>query len=170
MNEVKNLNTEKETAVMTGLEGGRDDISTQEMEDKGRRYLIFVIDDLKLGVDAEFVVEILSSHTATALPLVPSYVRGIFNMRGQIIPVLDIRRRLGKDDNEAENLLVVLNYDNTQIGILVDAVDQKVEIADESILPVPAQNAQRFVSGMCAIPDGSGTMLVLDCGQLLRNE
>lgn len=170
MNEVKNLNTEKETAVMTGLEGGTDDISTQEMEDKGRRYLIFVIDDLKLGVDAEFVVEILSSHTATALPLVPSYVRGIFNMRGQIIPVLDIRRRLGKSDNEAENLLVVLNYDNTQIGILVDAVDQMVEIADEDILPMPAQNMQRFVSGMCTIPDGSGTMLVLDCGQLLRNE
>ena len=72
MNEVKNLNTEKETAVMTGLEGGTDDLSTQEMEDKGRRYLIFVIDDLKLGVDAEFVVEILSSHTATALPLVPN--------------------------------------------------------------------------------------------------
>lgn len=155
---------------MTGLEGGTDDISTQEVEDKGRRYLIFVIDDLKLGVDAEFVVEILSSHTATALPLVPSYVRGIFNMRGQIIPVLDIRRRLGKSDNEAENLLVVLNYDNTQIGILVDAVDQMVEIADEDILPMPAQNMQRFVSGMCTIPDGSGTMLVLDCGQLLRNE
>ena len=153
---------------MTGLEGGTDDISTQEMEDKGRRYLIFVIDDLKLGVDAEFVVEILSSHTATALPLVPNYVRGIFNMRGQIIPVLDIR--LGKSDNEAENLLVVLNYDNTQIGILVDAVDQMVEIADEDILPMPAQNMQRFVSGMCTIPDGSGTMLVLDCGQLLRNE
>ena len=170
MNEVKNLNTEKETAVMTGLESGTDDISTQEMEDKGRRYLIFVIDDLKLGVDAEFVVEILSSHTATALPLVPSYVRGIFNMRGQIIPVLDIRRRLGKSDNEAENLLVVLNYDNTQIGILVDAVDQMVEIADEDIRPMPAQNMQRFVSGMCTIPDGSGTMLVLDCGQLLRNE
>ena len=164
------MNTENETAVMTGLESETDDISTQEMEDKGRRYLIFVIDDLKLGVDAEFVVEILSSHTATALPLVPSYVRGIFNMRGQIIPVLDIRRRLGKSDNEAENLLVVLNYDNTQIGILVDAVDQMVEIADEDILPMPAQNMQRFVSGMCTIPDGSGTMLVLDCGQLLRNE
>ena len=170
MNEVKNLNTENETAVMTGLESGTDDISTQEMEDKGRRYLIFVIADLKLGVDAEFVVEIPSSHTATALPLVPNYVRGIFNMRGQIIPVLDIRRRLGKSDNEAENLLVVLNYDNTQIGVLVDAVDQMVEIDDESILPMPAQSMQRFVSGMCTIPDGSGTMLVLDCGQLLRNE
>ena len=154
---------------MAGPEGEAGDTSTQEMEDKGRRYLIFVIDDLKLGVDAEFVVEILSSHTATALPLVPSYVCGIFNMRGQIIPVLNIRR-LGKSDNEGENLLIVLNYDNTQIGVLVDAVDQMVEIDDESILPMPAQSMQRFVSGMCTIPDGSGTMLVLDCGQLLRNE
>ena len=146
---------------MAGPEGEAGDTSTQEMEDKGRRYLIFVIDDLKLGVDAEFVVEILSSHTATALPLVPSYVCGIFNMRGQIIPVLNIRRRLGKSDNEGENLL---------IGVLVDAVDQMVEIDDESILPMPAQSMQRFVSGMCTIPDGSGTMLVLDCGQLLQNE
>ena len=152
---------------MAGPEGEAGDTSTQEMEDKGRRYLIFVIDDLKLGVDAEFVVEILSSHTATALPLVPSYVCGIFNMRGQIIPVLNIRRRLGKSDNEGENLLIVLNM---QIGVLVDAVDQMVEIDDESILPMPAQSMQRFVSGMCTIPDGSGTMLVLDCGQLLRNE
>ena len=155
---------------MAGPEGEAGDTSTQEMEDKGRLYLIFVIDDLKLGVDAEFVVEILSSHTATALPLVPSYVCGIFNMRGQIIPVLNIRRRLGKSDNEGENLLIVLNYDNMQIGVLVDAVDQMVEIDDESILPMPAQSMQRFVSGMCTIPDGSGTMLVLDCGQLLRNE
>ena len=50
------MNTEKETAVMAGPEGEAGDTSTQEMEDKGRRYLIFVIDDLKLGVDAEFVV------------------------------------------------------------------------------------------------------------------
>ena len=155
---------------MAGPEGEAGDTSAQEMKDKGRRYLIFVIDDLKLGVDAEFVVEILSSHTATALPLVPNYVCGIFNMRGQIIPVLNIRRRLGKSDNEGENLLIVLNYDNMQIGVLVDAVDQMVEIDDESILPMPAQIMQRFVSGMCTIPDGSGTMLVLDCGQLLRNE
>ena len=53
---------------------------------------------------------------------------------------------------------------------MYQTVDQMVEIADEDILPMPAQNMQRFVSGMCTIPDGSGTMLVLDCGQLLRNE
>ena len=52
----------------------------------------------------------------------------------------------------------------------MDAVDQMVEIDDESILPMPAQSMQSFVSGMCTITDGSGTMLVLDCGQLLRNE
>ena len=81
-----------------------------------------------------------------------------------------IRLRLGKAANEADALLVVLNFDNTQIGILVDAVDQMIEIPSEDILPVPSQSSQQLVSGMCTIPDGSGTMLVLDCERLLSHE
>ena len=83
---------------------------------------------------------------------------------------MDIRLRLGKAANEADALLVVLNFDNTQIGILVDAVDQMIEIPSEDILPVPSQSSQQLVSGMCTIPDGSGTMLVLDCERLLSHE
>lgn len=142
-------------------------------EDDGagsRKYLIFLTDNLKLGIDTKYVVEILNDHSATYLPMTPDYIRGVFNMRGQIIPVLDIRLRLGKPATEKDALLVVLNYDNTQIGILVDAVDQMTEIPNECILPMPSQSAQQLVSGMCAIPDGSGTMLVLDCEQLLCHE
>ena len=137
---------------------------------ESRKYLIFISDDLKLGVDAEYVVEILNNHSATYLPMTPAYIRGIFNMRGQIIPVLDIRLRLGKEPLERESLLVVLNFAHTQVGILVDAVDQMIEIPTGSILPMPSQSTQRLVSGMCSIPDGSGTMLVLDCAQLLDHE
>ena len=56
-----------------------------------RKYLIFITDDLRLGVDAEYVVEILNTHTATYLPMMPDYICGIYNMRGQIIPIMDIR-------------------------------------------------------------------------------
>lgn len=141
---------------------------------KSRQYLIFIINDsqrgdLKLGVDAESVVEILNSHTVTYLPMMPDYVPGIFNMRGQIIPVMDIRRRLGKDADK-DGLLVVLNYNETQIGILVDAVDRMVDVPDELISAVPSQESQRFVSGICTIPDDSSTMMVLDCEQLLAHE
>lgn len=146
-----------------------DDLMNEAGSSNSRKYLIFLIDDLKIGVDAEYVVEILNTHVATYLPMVPSYIKGVFNMRGQIIPVMDLRLRLGKPSLEADNLLVVLNYENTQLGIFVDAVDQMIEIAQETIRPVPAQSSQILVSDMCTIPDGSGTMLVLDCDQLFSH-
>ena len=135
-----------------------------------RKYLIFITDDLRLGVDAEYVVEILNTRTATYLPMMPDYICGIYNMRGQIIPIMDIRRRLGKPSSDIESLLVVLNYNSTQLGILVDSVEVMLDIPNASILPIPSQSAQKLVSGMCTLPDGSGTMLVLDCDQLIPHE
>lgn len=136
---------------------------------ESRKYLIFVVDDLRIGLDAEYVVEILNGYTVTYLPMMPDYIRGIFNMRGQIIPMMDIRARLGKAPLEEGNLLVVLNYNNNHLGILVDAVELMMDIPNELIMPIPAQSAQKLVSGMCSLPDGSGTMLVLDCDQLIQH-
>ena len=144
--------------------------SSSEEIVESRKYLIFITDDLRLGVDAEYVVEILNTHTATYLPMMPDYIRGIYNMRGQIIPIMDIRRRLGKPSSDIESLLVVLNYNSTQLGILVDSVEVMLDIPNASILPIPSQSAQKLVSGMCTLPDGSGTMLVLDCDQLIPHE
>lgn len=134
-----------------------------------QKYLIFIADDLKLGVVAESVVEILTNQTITYLPRVPEFIRGIINMRGQIIPILDVRLRLGKPPRE-DSLVVVLNLDGTQLGILVDAVDQMLDIPKANILPMPAHSTQPLVSGMCSLPDGSGTMMVLDCTQLMPND
>jgi purine-binding chemotaxis protein CheW len=133
------------------------------------KYLIFVTDTLKLGIDSDYVVEIIHNHQITYLPMMPDYVRGIINLRGQIIPIVDVRMRMGKQPKE-ECLLVVLNIEAGQMGILVDAVDQMIDIPKNSILPVPNSEAQQLVSGMCSLPDGNGTMLVLDCDQLLRHE
>lgn len=146
------------------------DTSPVEEAVESRKYLIFITDDLRLGVNAEYVVEIMNTHTATYLPMMPDYICGIYNMRGQIIPIMDIRRRLGKPPAEVENLLVVLNYNGTQLGILVDSVEAMLDIPNASILPIPSQSAQKLVSGMCTLPDGSGTMLVLDCDQLIPHE
>ena len=152
---------------------GEEDVLSESVHDtagESRKYLIFLTDDLKLGVDAEHVVEIQNNHSITYLPMMPSYIRGIFNMRGQIIPVMDIRLRLGKPEKENESLLVVLNYNGMQLGILVDAVDQMIDIPNSIVMPMPAQSSQKLVSGMCTIPDGSGTMLILDCDQLMPHE
>ena len=143
-------------------------ITTDDMVDS-QKYLIFMADHLKLGVIAEDVVEILNNQSITYLPMVPDFIRGIINMRGQIIPIVDIRLRLGKYPAE-NNLVIVLNVEGVFLGILVDAVDQMLDIAKAEILPVPVQSTQLLVSGMCSLPDGSGTMMVLDCAQLMPND
>ena len=135
-----------------------------------QKYLIFMAGHLKLGVAAEDVVEILNNQVITYLPMVPGFIRGIINMRGQMIPILDICARMGMAAREDDSLVVVINLDDVQLGLLVDGVDQMLDIPKANILPMPANSTQRLVSGMCSLPDGSGTMMVLDCGQLMPNE
>ena len=130
------------------------------------KYLIFVSDSLRYGLNAEQVKEIITNYSITYLPRVPHYIRGIVNLRGQIIPIIDIRLRLGKPTEE-DNCFIVVEMDNGQIGILVDGVEKMVDIPMDSILPMPTQNEQKLVSGMCSLPDG-GTMLILDCDALLH--
>lgn len=131
------------------------------------KYLIFESDDLLFGAHADHVSEIITNISVTHLPMVPHYVCGIINLRGQIVPILDLRLLLGKKPGE-KYATVVLNIDGTQIGVLVDRVDQMIDLPKSSILPVPRQNAQRLISGMCTLPGGIGTMMVLDCPLLLH--
>ena len=135
-----------------------------------QKYLIFMADHLKLGVVAEDVVEILNNQVITYLPMVPDYIRGIINMRGQMIPILDVCARLGLPSREADSLVVVINLGDVQLGILVDGVDQMLDIPKSNIHPLPANSPQLLVSGMCSLPDGSGTMMVLDCEQLMPHD
>ena len=130
------------------------------------KYLICVSDGLFYGIDAEQVVEIITDHTITRLPRVPHYVRGIINLRGQIIPIIDMRLRLGKPPQE-DNCIMVVNVEGNLVGILVDGVERMVDIPRESILPMPTQNPQKLISGMCSLPEGA-TMLILDCDLLLH--
>ena len=135
-------------------------------ESQSDKYLICVSDSLLYGIDAEQVVEIITDHTITYLPRVPHYVRGIINLRGQLIPIIDMRLRLGKMPGE-EQCIMVVNVDNNLVGLLVDGVERMADIPRESILPMPTQNPQKLISGMCSLPDGA-TMLVLDCNLLLH--
>ena len=136
------------------------------VESLTNQYLICISDGLFYGIDAEKVETIITDHTITRLPRVPHYVRGIINLRGQIIPVIDIRLRLGKPEAE-ESCIMVVNEGTDCMGILVDGVDKMVSIRRDSILPMPTQNPQKLISGMCSLPDG-GTLLILDCGLLLH--
>ena len=146
-----------------------DDYTEQVPEIQTEKYLIFSSDGLMYGIKAELVKDIITGYSITYLPQVPGYVKGVINLRGQIIPIVDIRLRLGKmpQDNFCS---IVVEVDGNMVGIVVDMVEQMVDVPKEDILPVPTNSggSQVMVSGMCTLPDGN-TMLELDCAQLLHD-
>ena len=137
-----------EKNVLFATEDQFDD-SEQLVEVDTSLFLVFVAGGLRFGASADYVVEIITDHSITKIPNVPSYIRGIINLRGQLVPILDI--------------------EGTMIGILVNRVDQMIPVPVESILPMPANSQEKMVTGMCTLPDSNDTMLVLDCPLLIHD-
>lgn len=133
------------------------------------RFLTFSSNGLNIGVSTNYVIEIITNHIITVLPLVPDYVKGIINLRGQIIPIIDIRLRMGKPsiDYTSSTCIIVLNINSIQIGIIVDAVQQVMDIDQSKISPVPVENQQELISGMVSSANSS-VILFLDCEQLVE--
>lgn len=133
------------------------------------KYLTFVSADLIYGIPIENVVEIITNPSITSLPMVPPYVKGIINLRGQIVPIIDIREIMDKPENEDTSLLcvIILEIGTISIGILVDTVLQVIN-ANNKISEPPSKNLA-FISGMTNLSDGS-VMFCLDCDSLVSNK
>ena len=120
---------------------------------------------LLFGAAADYVVEIITNHPITPIPLVPSYVCGIINLRGQIIPIVDIRIMLGQMPTNRD-CIIILTINGMLVGVLVDTVLRMIDLDTATLCMSPAKEHQRLVSGMCSLPDGE-TMLEFDCANLL---
>lgn len=139
-----------------------EELPEEEME----QYLLFDAQELKIGVRVEYVLETIISYSITPLPLLPGYIRGVINLRGEIVPIVDVRLRLSRSGQEGSPV-IVLNVNGNQLGILVDRVVQMVKLRKKDVQPMPARSKQKLIGGMCSLPEG-GTMLVLDCPALLE--
>lgn len=158
------------TELMENINYNEEDQATAAEQNASteERFLTFQSDGLTFGVSTNYIIEIITNHMITMVPVVPSYVKGIINLRGQIIPIIDIRLRMGKMDIDytSTSCIIVLNFDSINIGIIVDAVEQVLDIDCAKISPVPAKNQQELVSGMISLQDGS-VVLILDCEGLI---
>ena len=133
------------------------------------RFLTFTCDGLNIGVSTNYVIEIITDHSITMLPLVPDYLKGIISMRGEIIPIIDIRLRMGKLPIEytSTTCIIILDINDVKIGILVDAVQQVMDVDQSLISPVPVENQQELIRGMVSSGNNS-VILFLDCEQLVQ--
>ena len=92
--------------------------------------------------------------------MVPHFVKGIINLRGSILPVIDIRLLMDKEAEEytSKTCIIVLNIDSVQIGIIVDRVRQVIDIDLDDVQPIPLRNRQKLCNGMITLDSGEVAM------------
>ena len=100
-----------------------------------RQYVVFVLNGEYYGIDILSIQEITRYEAPTRIPDMPSYVQGVINLRGNIIPVINLRRKfkLGCSEISRENRIIVLNLFNKKTGLLVDSVARVTKIDDGEI-------------------------------------
>ena len=99
------------------------------------KYLTFKIEGEEYGIDICHVIEIITVCSITWIPEAPDFLKGIINLRGSIIPVIDVRLRFKKEEKPYDSLtcIIVIEYENYQVGLIVDTVDEVMYIPEENI-------------------------------------
>ena len=135
------------------------------------RCLTFESGDLVLYISTKHVIEIINNHTITTLPLMPPYIKGVINLRGQILPVVDIEHRMGKENSDSaeKTCIIVLDIDSVALGIIVDSVRQVIYIDLKQVRPIPLKRQQKLLDGMVTMDDGS-VFMSIDCQALATPE
>ena len=157
----------EENGLLTRTDDMESALSDKFHEADEEKFLIFRSSNILYAMSTEYVNEIFTSVDITKVPMVPDYIAGVINLRGAVVPIIDFRLLLGRIPEE-ESCAIILTIEETSIGILVDSVDQMVDISRSAILPVPSQNEHKLVTGMCTVPGGVSTVMVLDGAALIH--
>jgi purine-binding chemotaxis protein CheW len=149
----------------------QDIILEEQVEDTQKDlFLIFDLGDESYGVEVKIVSEIIGIQPIAELPEMPEYIRGIINLRGKIIPVMDVRLRFNKPLKEYDwrTCIVVIDINDLTIGLIVDSVAAVVSILEGEIAAPPsaAQNESRYIKGIGK--SGGEIKLLLDSVRLIE--
>lgn len=137
----------------------------QTEETKGK-YLTFLTDAQLFGVPIADVVQIVGMQMITEIPDYPAYAKGVINLRGSIIPVIDVRSRLGKPEMEYTDrtCIIVSNIGDQYFGFIVEEVNEVTDIPDIQISPPPQMGSEItnfYLTGIARLEDGDSGKIVL---------
>lgn len=147
----------------------------EEFDTQKGKYVTFQSGDEFYGIKIQNVNEIIVFQEITAIPETEDYIKGLINLRGKIIPVIDVRLRFGQPEFEYNDrtCIIVLQVKSTCVGLVVEKIAEVVEIQDDDILPPPTliqsdKHRQRYVYGIGKI--GDSVKLLLDPDKLLNDD
>lgn len=135
------------------------------------KYLTVVLDNEAYGLNVLKIREIIRMQKITPVPQMPAFVKGVINLRGRVIPIVDLRVKFGLKAEFAERTCIVVvqvklaNDQMVQMGLIVDSVEEVVNLTAQEIEPVPEFGARidtTYLLGMAKIKDQVKTLLDID--------
>ncbi len=147
------------------------DYLEEEDTQKGK-FLTFALGKEIYGIEIKYVTEIVGIQPITEVPELPEYVKGIINLRGKIIPVMDVRLRFKKQliDYNDRTCTIVIDIEDVSIGLIVDTVSEVLNIQDEEIVTPPevGKTGKKYIKGIGKTQ--GEVVLILDCEKILNEE
>lgn len=149
------------------------EIVYSEEDTQHGKFLTFALGEEVFGIEIQFVTEVVGMQKISGIPEAPNYVKGIINLRGKIIPVIDMRLKLKKDSTEYTDrtCIVVIDIQALTFGLIVDNVDEVITIPDTSIVPPPSYRTgfkNQYIKGVGKVDEE--VRLLIDCECFFKNE
>jgi purine-binding chemotaxis protein CheW len=138
-----------------------------------RQLVVFELSDENFGVDISSVESIIKMQELTKVPHAPSFVEGVTNLRGIVLPVIDLRKRFGmpKEDGSKDTRIVVTNVDNVKVGMIVDSVSEVLTIPESVIEVTPPMISSvdtAFITGIAKLDNR--LVILLDLSRVLSSK
>ena len=141
---------------------------------QANKYLFFKIGKESYGVGIRYVIEIIELQTISMVPDLPDYVKGVINLRGKVIPIVDLRLRFDMEERAYDNrtCIIITEVDHILVGCLVDTVEEVMEILEKNIEPPPkfktVSGRDQYISGMGKV--GEAIKILIDVEKIVRDE
>ena len=161
--------TQDSTALHEVMELDDDDAVNAQKD----KYLTFRIASEDYGIEIRYVTEIVVMQQITQVPDMPKFIKGVINLRGTVISVLDMRSRFHLEEREYDDrtCIIVVNVDDLPVGLIVDSVNEVVDIPIDLIDPPPkthSGNQTNYIVGMGKI--GEKVKILLNVKEFLSEE
>lgn len=134
-------------------------------------FLTFRLGDEDYGMEIFHVIEIVGIQKITNIPDMPEYIKGVINLRGSVIPVMDVRLKFGMPERQYDDrtCLIVVRVEETNTALVVDRVNEVSEIPSNQIEPAPrtGHSSAGYISGMGKL--GDSVKILLDMDELLND-
>lgn len=137
-------------------------LSSEVLDELNGRYLLFYIGDRLFGVSLALVLEIIQIQHVSYLPGMPAYIKGIVNLRGKVVPVIDTRLKFGMEERpyDDKTCIVVLDIHDMHIGLIVDSVSEVLTVENSQLSAPPTINSMHSVEYLSSVTETDGKVVL----------